>query len=318
MDRRKFLPPFAALRAFEAVGRLRGVRKAAEALMVDHAIVSRHVRALEAWTGITLLDRSRGAGMLTEQGAAYHARITTAFAEIANATADLMHIPDTRLLRLWCVPGFASRWLMPRLDRFHKRHPGIELEVRPSDRPPDFAADEADVDIRYVRDGSPARQDRIRRIELARPAVYPVISPSFPLGGGRLFGPLDLLRAPLLHEEGDGEWRAWLAAQGVTVPSQLPGVRLWHAHVCIDAARQGQGVALGNDFLVAAELDTGALRRLEPAEAAFRPAILGSYALMAREDRWSADPVAKFRRWLRAAIRNDMPPAPDEAGAHAD
>lgn len=307
MDRRKSLPPFAPLRAFEAVGRLRGIRKAAETLMVDHAIVSRHVRALEAWTGVTLLDRTRGAGVLTEQGVAYHARITAAFAEISNATADLMHVPDHRLLRLWCVPGFASRWLMPRLDRFHKRHPGIDLEIRPSDRPPDFAADEADVDIRYIRDGSPAAQERTRCMELARPAVYPVVGPSFSTTDHAIAGPADLLHAPLLHEENDSEWHAWLAAQGIATTAHLPGVRLWHAHVCIDAARQGQGIALGNDFLVESELAAGTLHRLAPTGSAFQPAILGGYALITRTDRWSTDAVAKFRRWLRATIRSEMP-----------
>jgi len=48
---RRGIPPFASLKAFESVGRAGGVRKAALELGIDHAVVSRHLRALEAWLG---------------------------------------------------------------------------------------------------------------------------------------------------------------------------------------------------------------------------------------------------------------------------
>ena len=54
---RKALPPFATLRAFEAVGTLRGIRRAAQALKLDHAVVSRHIRSLEEWAGVRLVER---------------------------------------------------------------------------------------------------------------------------------------------------------------------------------------------------------------------------------------------------------------------
>ncbi|MBK6491325.1 MAG: LysR family transcriptional regulator [Sphingomonadales bacterium] len=58
----------AALRAFEAVGRLGGVRRAAKELSIDHAVVSRHVRSLEAWVGIPLVVRNQLGYDLTELG----------------------------------------------------------------------------------------------------------------------------------------------------------------------------------------------------------------------------------------------------------
>jgi DNA-binding transcriptional LysR family regulator len=45
------LPPFAALRAFDAIGRRGGIRRAAEELGISHAIVSRHLAALETFWG---------------------------------------------------------------------------------------------------------------------------------------------------------------------------------------------------------------------------------------------------------------------------
>lgn len=75
---RKALPPFEALRAFDAVARLGGVRKAAQYLCRDHAVVSRHLRAIEDWTGTKLIQRTPGGAVLTEDGMRYHKQIATA------------------------------------------------------------------------------------------------------------------------------------------------------------------------------------------------------------------------------------------------
>jgi DNA-binding transcriptional LysR family regulator len=174
-------PPFAALRAFEAVGSCGGIRRAAAALSIDHAAVSRHLHALEQWTGMSLIDRSgAGHGNLTEQGRAYHTRISAALAEIALATQDLMRREDDVRLRLWVAPGLASEWLSGRVGEFMRDHPAVELELQPSDTPPAFAANEADAYLHYIidahREAPPAT---LRSIEVARPAVLALASPAF-------------------------------------------------------------------------------------------------------------------------------------------
>ena len=59
---RKTIPPFEALRAFDAVARLGGVRQAARSLGRDHAVISRHLKALEQWTGARLRSEERRVG----------------------------------------------------------------------------------------------------------------------------------------------------------------------------------------------------------------------------------------------------------------
>ena len=105
------------LRAFDAFGRAGGIRKAAQMLEVDHAVVSRHLSALEAFVGTALVDRSAGMRGLTSDGAEYHRRISAAFQDIANATLMLRKRHDQQLL-VWCSPGFAYHWLSPRLSIF--------------------------------------------------------------------------------------------------------------------------------------------------------------------------------------------------------
>lgn len=87
---RRALPPFETLRAFDAIARLGGVRKAAQYLCRDHAVVSRHLRAIEDWTGTKLIQRTAAGSVLTEEGVRYHRDIANALDIIARATVDLI------------------------------------------------------------------------------------------------------------------------------------------------------------------------------------------------------------------------------------
>ncbi|WP_423350166.1 LysR substrate-binding domain-containing protein [Phenylobacterium sp. VNQ135] len=300
---RRLLPPFAALRAFEAVGQLGGIRRAAQELGVDHAAVSRHLRALEEWAGVKLIDREQG-GRLTPEGAKYLARISAALEEISRATVDLTRRGDDSRLVIWSVPGFAYRWLIRRLPDFNAAHPGFDLEVRPTDHAPDFARHEADADIRYVRDMAPAQDGDVQSVEIARPIVFPAASPALAARLGADASAEALLDETLLHEDDDSEWRAWLKARQVPVPERLGGPRLWHAHLTLDAARRGQGVVLTNALLAGDELASGELVELtvQPAEPEIR---FGGYALRVRRDRWRDPAILKFRRWLERAAAQD-------------
>lgn len=306
LSNRKAIPPFAALRAFEAVGRLGGVRRAAQSLGLDHAVVSRHLRALEEWSEVRLIDRLHGGGRLTAEGSLYHARIASALAEIANATSDLIRTNNQDQLNIWCVPGLASQWLMGRLGDFRRSHPNLDMEFHPTDQGPDFSRHEADADVRYMvmrklGDASPG----VRAIEIARPLVFPVCSTEFLAKlGPSISTAADLLQAPILHEDSDDEWRGWFLANGVDPGSRIGGPRLWHAHLTLDAARRGEGVVLANRFLLGDDLQTGRLVPVGIGE----PVVLGSYMFYARKDRWDAPAVVRFRRWLQALTATTSEP----------
>ena len=291
------LPPFAALRAFEAVGRLGGVRLAAQALRLDHAVVSRHIRSLESWTGCKLVERRRRDGQhLTIDGVRYLQRVSVAIGEIANATREVMHREDDRRLTIWCVPGLASLWLTDRLLDFQQANPDFDVELRPSDFAPDFARHEADVDIRYRTAEVPAPPRDLQTVEIARPPMFPVASRGCLASIGPIRSPADLLDAPLLHVEGFHQWQWWFAQHGIDATGRLRGLRFWHAHLAVDAARRGRGVALTNPFLLGDDLVSGRLSSvLHQPET---PEVLGAYVLTTRKDRWQRPANVRFRRWL--------------------
>jgi LysR family transcriptional regulator, glycine cleavage system transcriptional activator len=302
---RSGVPNLALLRAFEAYGRAGGIRRAAALLGVDHSAVSRHLKALERFVGVNLMDR-RAPGGLTDVGQRYYASIASALSQIDTETRQLRELRRDRLT-LWCVPGLAFQWMLPRLRGFTDAYPEITLELRPSDVSPDPLDSEVDGDVRYVRAGSDQSSPVFRAIELARPNVFPVCSPAYRESLRSVPTATALLDARLLHEESDAEWRNWFQGQDVQLAdSTLPGPRLWHAHLVLDECRNGRGIALANAFLLGDDLATGRLVRLDPDNRPFASVSLGAYVLTMRAERWSDRPVALFRQWLSEAMRSQL------------
>jgi DNA-binding transcriptional LysR family regulator len=301
------LPPFATLRAFEMVGRTGGIRKAAVQLGISHAIVSRHLAALEQHLGVTLLNRRTGE--LSEAGLRYHARVSAAIAELAAATAQFTG-SAARPLTIWCSAGFSLHWLAARLSSFQGGRSLPAVDLRSTDAEPAFDRDEADGDIRYLTDSDARAQPiGVRGEVLARPDVFPVASPAFLAALPAPFRTrADLLALPLVHEGTGQEWANWLAAQGLfTSPSKAAGARFGQAHLALMAARSGQGVALANRFLVQDDLARGSLVVISPADEPWEAVQLGSYCFRSASARWSDPSILRFRRWLKKTMAASTP-----------
>lgn len=300
---RKGFPPIAALLAFDAVARLGGVRRAAQALGIEHSAVSRHLRTLEAWTGAQLVIRTGTSVALTEQGARYAGQLVGALDQISAATLKLTLDRDDRRLSIWCVPGLAYQWLSPRLDLFRANHPEFDVELRPSDAPPDFLRESADIDIRYFRPNARIEAaGHVQFLRLVDPIAFPVASPEYLERHEKLQTAVELLRHTLIHEDSADGWRDWLADNGVVLPDRGGDPKLWHGHLTMDAAKRGQGVALATRLLAGDDIVSGRLSEVTAAGGPFRNAASGPYVLFARRDRWRSLPVAKFRAWLTRMI----------------
>ena len=306
---RKSLPPFETLRAFDAVARLGGVRKAAQSLCRDHAVVSRHLRAIEAWTGATLMERTAAGVVLTQDGIRYHRQIAAAMDLIAHATLDLMRRGDYRRLHIRCIPGFALHWLSGRLGEFEKANPTVDIELRPTDRGSDFSSHETDVEIRFIAAyGIQAElPTELRSVDLISVPIVAVANRTYLAQTAPIKNPRDLLSHKLLHEENVSRWAGWLAAHGVHDDVDLTGPRLWQGHLTLDAARSGRGIALTNYLIAADDLADGHLIDIAKGHSSFGPQTLGTYRLVARADRWDAALIRRFRQWLVDAVGKEQP-----------
>src|SRR3954468_13342152 len=121
------LPPLATLRAFEAAVRLGGATQAAGELHVTHGAISRQLQALETWLGAQLFVRRGRRLAPTEAAQRFAQSIGDAFDDVEAASSRLRAADTPTPLAIDALPTFAMRWLIPRLPRFQRAHPDIEL-----------------------------------------------------------------------------------------------------------------------------------------------------------------------------------------------
>lgn len=301
---RSALPPFHTLRAFEAIISCGGIRRAAEALSVDHAAVSRHLRALEDWIGLPLIDRAPGAGRrLTADGERLYRVVARSLGEISDTVLDLRGQDNDSRLALVCAPGLASAWLTGRIGQFQAIAPGVDIELQPLEMKPQAGQHDIDIFVHYVPDILVQDLDpALRSMELVRPRIVPVASPDLVARLPQASAPEALLDFPLVHEASYDQWRRWFAAHGIDAGTRLSGLRLWHTHLTMEAARQGQGVALSNAVMAADDLRRGTLVEV----GGWAPVHLGRYVFTTRLNRWRDKTIADFRRWLHRTIAQDL------------
>lgn len=182
------------------------------------------------------------------------------------------------------------RWLVLRLGRFRGAHPEIDLRLAATAELADFARDEVDLAIRHGRGGWPG----VRAERLMPAPVFPVCSPALLAAGPPLHEPADLRHHTLLHEGTADYWREWLIAAGAGEVDVSRGPQFDDAHLTLAAAGAGQGVALTDDALAAAEIAQGRLVRLFTAEIATDNA----YWLVYPQDALTQPKLGAFRDWL--------------------
>jgi LysR family transcriptional regulator, glycine cleavage system transcriptional activator len=288
------LPSLIALRAFEAVGRTGSVRAAGDELAVSHTVVSRHMQNLQRSLGVALV-RAEGRGIaLTSAGQMFHAQVTQAFDIIARAVTMIR--PAARpTLNIWCIPGIANRRLLSRLPELTGPPRNWDINLQPTLSHPDLLRGEADAEIVYA-DAIDIKGPLMAEA-LVRPRVFPVASPAYLARHPAITNLSELAKAQLIHEESTEQWERWFALAGHAEPGPLRGQRLWHAHLAIEAARYGQGVALANEVLVGEDLRGGALVEVIPSMI-----YLESYQLVALRERWDDPAIIALRVWLKKVL----------------
>ena len=252
------LPPLNTLKTFEAAARHESFTRAAEELSVTQGAVSQQVKALEAQLGVRLFSREHQKLTITESGRQYHAVVRDALDRIAIGTERLMHRQTSGVLTVSTSPDFAAKWLVHRLGRFAQSHGDIDLRVSAAMHHVDFTREDVDVAVRHG-DGDWVGLEAVRLTHEER--LFPVCSPRLMGGRGRKARPADLLKTPLLHLDSRRDWSRWLRAAGIPEAKTMHGPVLNRASMLIDAAVDGQGIALARTTLAAWDLINGRLVR---------------------------------------------------------
>lgn len=312
-DSPRALPPLNWVRAFEAAARGGSFAAAARELGVTPAAVGQQVRLLEAHLGAPLFRRTAKGLVPTDLGTAYRPSVVDALDRLRAGTAEVFGaarrgrgtagaLAGPLMLR---VPGsFGLLWLLPRLQRFRKRHPEIALGLTTRSEPAEFAFDGIDVELRYGSGNWAGLQAERLGPECAFPVVARAVAQKHP--GWRALRTL-----PLLHVIGYREgWPAWIRHAGLrhadkTIAEDGQGLRFDVSMLALEAARQGLGAALGRWPMVAEDLRAGAL--VAPVKVALP--IADAYHVVWSDRSPRQDRIRAFRDFVLEEARRERPPA---------
>ncbi|BCZ83563.1 LysR family transcriptional regulator [Paraburkholderia terrae] len=266
---RRLIPSMTALVEFESVARLSSFTVAANELGVTQAAVSRQVKFLEDTLGVRLFHRLHRSIELTDEGEALYLVVAESMQKIAGVFDRLSSGPVQQELVLAATSAFSHFRLLPRLASLKKAQPNLQLRLSTQMFTADLRHKEIDVAVRF---GNGRWSDGTATL-LFDEEVFPVCSPKWVESRGVPQTLQDVANAALIESDSTSEgwmgWEAWFDAVG------LQPLRLNFALRCslytdaIQAARYGEGIALGWGRLVHDLVETGELVRLPVAS--FKP-----------------------------------------------
>jgi putative choline sulfate-utilization transcription factor len=283
------------LRVFEAAARLRSFTAAALELGTTQPAISQQIKRLEEQLAVRLFDRIYRGIELTDAGEALFRDVQIGLQSMDAGLVAITNHGQHEVLQVATDFAFAAYWLMPRLHRFHKLNPDVDVSLVTSERSHNMLRAEVDVAILFG-DG------RFRQGEshwLFSEEVFPVCSPQL-LAGRELPLPNEALRTfPLLHlrSENSTNWFDWGGVFKALEIAQAPApgqLRFDNYTLVIQAAIGGQGVAIGWRNLIDDLLDQGLLCRPVPGSAI---SAYGYYVVLPQRKR-RVQIVQQFVDWL--------------------
>jgi LysR family glycine cleavage system transcriptional activator len=287
--------PLTALRSFEAAGRHESFTQASKELFVSQAAISRQVRDLEKILGKPLFARAHRQVTLTAAGEKLLDTLSHSFDAIEACIKELADEETTLLLTVNSEPAFAFSWLVPQLKGFRNEYSGIDVSVESDNRIIDFKFHHAEIAIRFSLQESswPNTESRF----LLDSEVYPVMSPRIIPSGDRITNPADLLDYTLLHEWNRDDWKQWFAISGITSDAVERGPIFDDGPLVLQAALDGQGVAILEKRFVTDHVDAGHL--IQPFNIPIRQ---GAYWIVFPDFKGLSKSAKQFIEWVQVSV----------------
>ncbi len=280
---------------FECAARWGSFKLAAQELHKTPAAISQQVKHLEETVGFALFIRHARHVALTEKGHELAITVRRMLGDLRAKIGALQEGDEESILRISTTHSFAIKWLVPRMHRFTKLYPELDIRIDSNDAPANLEDDSTDVAVRYgpVSDGDPALLFRERLI-----AVY---SPHLLAPGQTDLTLADLPNFPLLYENSPESWLQ-LLNENKALKGKYDFSRGYsHWGVLAQAAVAGQGIALVAYGIAFQDILKGSLRQINCKSAPFG----SGYRFMVNPNKASMTKVQRFRAWLVAEM-DDM------------
>lgn len=289
-----------ALRAFEASARHQSFSKAANELNVTPAAIGQLVRSLEDLLGTPLFHRNTSGNtrlIATEAAERALPDIRAGFDKLSIGLARLQEGSANGVLTVTVSPAFAAKWLLPRIERFQTQWPDTDVRLDTSLKPLDFTAQGIDIGVRYGAGTWPG----LTAEKLLDEEIFPVCSPQLFKKIKAIKNPAQLAEQTLIHDlsmdthAGFASWDAWFKKANISGISTKRGMKINNSAAVLQAAIEGQGIALARSVMVRDDLSSGRLVRLFP-EINFASTL--AYYVVYRPECASLPKLSAFRDWL--------------------
>lgn len=243
------LPRLAGLLMFEAAARHQSFTRAAEELGVTQAAISQQIKLLERALGVTLFVRLHRGIELTRAGTRLHRAVVMGLEHIAETAENVRRQERAPAINIGVTFAVATFWLVRRLPEFRARHPDLDIHIIASDRGFDTVAEQVDAGIAYGQ----GHWFGFTATFLRRDMVFPVCSPAY-LRRRKLTCIEQLMEETLLSHEDNRAglltWPEWFARMNVRGHAAHIGLKFNSYPLLLQAACEGQGIALGWSLLV--------------------------------------------------------------------
>ncbi|WP_227446569.1 LysR substrate-binding domain-containing protein [Cognatishimia sp. F0-27] len=230
---------------FEVAARRSSFTLAAQELNVQQPSVSASIKQLEMALGVSLFQRSHRRISLTHAGDRLFADVTRAFKLLDDAATTIRQTANSDHVTLSASSAFNHYWMLPRLGRFQRNHPDIDLRLQSSDREPDLNTEPISLAVRLGTGQWPGCDS----VFLADEIIYPVAAPRVMKAAAPLHAVSDLLRQRLIHLEepirARPSWAQWFRQFGIHEQPPRSGLRLNDYAMVLQAALAGEGFAFG-------------------------------------------------------------------------
>ncbi|HZA95463.1 MAG TPA: LysR substrate-binding domain-containing protein [Burkholderiaceae bacterium] len=304
MDKRRY-PRLSLdlLRGFRVAARHLSFTRASQELFVTQSAISREIKTLEDQIGQPLFQRLHRALQLTRAGEELYRAADEALTLLDAVTNRLSG--SAKALTVTTTTALASLWLAPRLPRFNRLHPQIDVRIVATNDKPDLEREQLDIAIRFVSpDGDSPDAE-----QLMTAVCFPVCAPPLACDRARPLHALDDLALHVrLDYEGarDGrrfsEWDFWFDAMKIRPIEPTSTLRFSQYDQWLPAAIEGAGVAIGVLPHLTQQLRDGVLCAPFGRDAIAKR---GSFFIVLRRDVAERDAVKAFVDWLRSEVRRD-------------
>ena len=297
----KQLRSLSGLLDFECAARWGSFKLAAQELHKTPAAISQQVKHLEEMVGFALFIRHPRHVTVTEKGQELAISVGRMLGELRAKIGALQSGDEESVLRISTTHSFAIKWLVPRMHRFTKLYPELDIRLDSNDAPVNLDDDSTDVAVRYgpVNEGDPDMLFRERLI-----AVY---SPELLAPGQAELTLADLPDFPLLYEKTPESWLKLLNENKALKGKYDFSRGYTHWGVLAQAAVAGQGIALVAYGIAFQDILKGSLRKLNCRSAPFG----SGYRFLVNPSKQNMPKVQRFRSWMEAEM-GDMQKALDQ------